>query len=461
MARASPLRICPLALARHATSKLASFEELRQIATLGFRGEALASLASVSRISLLSRAADADTACLIESAPGEGATAPRPAPRTFGTSVEVAELFFNVPARRKFLRTARTELLRVDRVLRTLALGHPGIGFELRADGRLRLQVAPCADVARQAERLAALCSPEFADQCMALHCRDGGFSLWGWIASPRYSRAQADQQYLFVNGRAVRDRMVAHAVRRSYADVMYHGRHPAYVLHFELAAEDVDMNVHPAKAELRFRDARGVGDFLYRGLSQRLAALRPAEEPAPAGAATAPLPPLRSTSQLALRRTGRLAPTQIAEQVEAWHGIASGGGEDGDGGGTGDGEPPPLGYALALLKGIYILSENSAGLVVVDMHAAHERLVYERLKAARAAGQVPSQALLPPVALSCARAEADLAESHAQALGAAGLDLSRVGEGELPGARGASRAGAGGQCRFGARCAGRSGGCG
>ncbi len=426
----------PLALARHATSKIASFEELRQVATLGFRGEALASLASVARLRLLSRTGDAETAFLLESAPGEGLSALRPAPHPRGTVVEVVELFFNVPARRKFLRTARTELLRADKVLRSLALGHPGIGFELRADGRSRLRVAPCADVTQQGERLATLCSPDFAEQCVALHCREGEaegeLSLWGWISSPRYSRSQADQQHLFVNGRAVRDRMAAHAVRRSYADVMYHGRHPAYVLHLELDAEAVDMNVHPAKAEVRFRDARRVGDFLHRSLHRRLASLRPDEEPAAAGvAAVLPSPSNPQPGPGLALRAGREPSSRISEQLEAWRGIASRAAE-GDDTAADDSAVPPLGYALALLKGIYILAENRDGLIVVDMHAAHERLVYERLKAARSVGQVPSQSLLPPAVLRCTNAEAELAECHAEELAAAGLQLSRIAEEQL-----------------------------
>ncbi len=420
----------PLALARHATSKIVSFEELRQVATLGFRGEALASLASVSRISLLSRAVGARDAFLLESAPGEAVPTPHPAPGVAGTLVTVSELFFNVPARRKFLRTARTELLQVDRVMRTLALGHAGMGFELCADGRSRLAVSPCADVAHQEERLATLCSPEFAEQCVALHCRDGSFSLWGWIATPRYSRSQTDQQYLFVNGRAVRDRMAAHAVRRSYADVMYHGRHPAYVLHLELDVQDVDMNVHPAKAEVRFRDARGVGNFIYRSLAQRLAGLRPGEEPAPVGVtAVVTSAGVKPSHKLLGLHSERPYLGEIAEQTAAWRGLAHPDPDAADGGEVAVAEVPPLGYALALLKGVYILAENSSGLVVVDMHAAHERLVYERLKAARTAGQVPSQSLLPPVSLRCTQAEADIAESHAEELGSAGLQLSRASE--------------------------------
>ena len=426
----------PLALARHATSKISSFEELRQVATLGFRGEALASLASVARLSLLSRTGDADTAFLLESAPGQALATPRPAPHPRGTVVEVAELFFNVPARRKFLRTVRTELLRADRVLRSLALGHPGVGFELRADGRSRFRVPPCADVSQQGERLATLCSPDFAEQCVPLHCREGeaeaALSLWGWIASPRYSRSQTDQQHFFVNGRAVRDRMAAHAVRRSYADVMYHGRHPAYVLHLELDAEAVDMNVHPAKAEVRFRDARRVGDFLHSSLHRRLASLRPDEEPAAVGVAAVRASPSSTGSGPGPElRLGAEWRSRVAGQLEAWRGIAehtTPGGDVADA----DSSIPPLGYALALLKGVYILAENRAGLIVVDMHAAHERLVYERLKAARSAGQVPSQSLLPPAILRCTTAEAELAERHAEELAAAGLQLSRVAEEQL-----------------------------
>src|SRR5690606_27016239 len=386
----------PLAVSRHATSKIASLDDLEMVSTLGFRGEALPSIASVSRFLIASRrAGDAHGMALPVEGGAVGEVGPRQHPP--GTTVEVRELFYNVPARRRFLRAERTELGHIEEWLRSLALARPDVELRVSHNGKPSRRYKGGGELFSD-ERLHETLGAEFARHALRVEHEGAGLRLHGWIALPAYSRASADQQYLYVNGRSVRDRSVAHAVKQAYADVMYHGRQPAWVLFLELDPARVDVNVHPAKHEVRFRDTRLVYDFVYRTLQQALAdtragqqaaAAESADAPAYGGAAPAPrggLPFQVSQSGLALRTDearagysalyGGAAPAQPEQPWQPSGGSAPMPGVD-------DTTAPPLGYALAQLHGIYILSQCADGLIVVDMHAAHERIGYEKLKRA------------------------------------------------------------------------------
>lgn len=445
-----PPQELPLALSRHATSKIASLEDLEQVATMGFRGEALPSIASVSQCTITSRTATAEHACRI-ACEGGRLGEPTPAQHPPGTTVEVRELFFNVPARRRFLRAERTEYGHIEELLRGLALARMDVEFRLSHNGRSvrvwRPSDSPDALLRRLGETLGA----DFARDSLYLDEQAVGFRLHGWIGLPTAARAQADQQYFYVNQRRVRDRTVTHALRQAYADVLFHGRHPAYVLFFELDPQRVDVNVHPAKSEVRFRDQRLVHDFLYRTLHQALADTRAGavasspqrlpEQPvaevlaasrdAPLAGADAPASaPLHSAmphfSQAPLR-------LQVREQLGAYaqlYGTPRAGSQmpPPPSGPTEVTQAPPLGYALAQLHGIFVLAENAEGLIIVDMHAAHERISYERLKAAQAGDGIRALPLLVPIPLAVSEREAAAAETHARALVELGLELDRTG---------------------------------
>jgi DNA mismatch repair protein MutL len=417
-----PAAQIPLALARHATSKIASMDDLEQVATLGFRGEALPSIASVSQFALSSRTADAAQGARLEVDGGRlGEVVPHPHP--VGTSIEVRELFYNLPARRKFLRAERTELGHIEDWLRSLALARPDVELRLGHNGRASRAYRPVRAEAERLARVTEALGEDFASQCLAIDHAAAGLRLHGWVGLPTASRASADQQHFYVNGRAVRDRLVAHAVKQAYADVLFHGRQPAFVLFLELDPRRVDVNVHPAKHEVRFRDGRLVHDFVFRTLNDALAGTRagatavaePAQaagfDVAPAQAwmplRTAPVPPAGAGwGGLYAMPAASAPPLPVAEP----------------------GAAPPLGYALAQLHGVFILAENAEGLVLVDMHAAHERITYERLKAADDGEGIRSQPLLVPVALALSEREADLCEQHADALAALGFDVRRTG---------------------------------
>jgi len=426
----------PLAVSRHATSKIASLDDLEAVATLGFRGEALPSIASVSRFAVTSRTADAAHGARLDVDGGRvGAVSPHPHAR--GTTVEARDLFFNVPARRKFLKAERTELGHIEDWLRQLALARPGIELRLSHNGRLLRHYRPQPDEA--ARRLAEALGPEFLSRALGIDHAQAGLRLNGWIGLPTASRSSADQQFFYVNGRAVRDRVVAHAVRQAYADVLYHGRHPAYVLFLELDPRRVDVNVHPAKHEVRFRDGRLVHDFLFRTLHEALAAAR-GGGPATAGvvAGEGPEAPLAATHWAG--EQPRLG-LPVAEAVAGYRALyAMPPPCEGAVAGPAIGAParrdaahdatqvPPLGHALAQLHGVYVLSQNAHGLVVVDMHAAHERITYERMKSAFAAQDLRAQPLLVPLAMAVSEREADTAERESTLLASLGFDVRRTG---------------------------------
>ncbi|WP_407059617.1 DNA mismatch repair endonuclease MutL [Novilysobacter defluvii] len=441
-----------LAVSRHATSKIASLEDLEGVGTLGFRGEALPSIASVSRFRITSRREEDEHAHAIEVDGGRVAPpVPRPHPR--GTTVEVRDLFYNVPARRKFLRAERTEFGHIEEWLRQLALARPQVELRVTHNGKPSRRWKGEADLLSDV-RLHETLGPEFARHAMRVDHEGAGLRLHGWIARPAYNRASADQQYLYCNSRAIRDRSVAHAVKLAYSDVMYHGRQPAYVLFLELDPRRVDVNVHPAKHEVRFRDSRLVHDFVYRTLQSALAETRAGADgqagqaggPHVAHPAAAPGWQPQSQSHLSLR--------EIAEARGSYAALYAGGGEaamaDGSGqvsqehawqeatvpampmhGGdavAAEAGIPPLGYAIAQLHGIYILAESREGLVVVDMHAAHERIGYERLKAAHDSEGLRSQPLLVPATIAVSAREAEVAEREAATLAELGFEVTRAG---------------------------------
>ena len=467
----------PLSLSRHATSKIEQLDDLEAVATLGFRGEALASIASVSRLAITSNISDDISQSQAHGwkAEAEGrdmAVNILPASHPRGTTVEVRDLFFNTPARRKFLRTENTEYKRIDEILRKLALSYFAIDFTLRNNGKVVHNFRAASTQLEQERRVASICGKAFMESALYVDVEAAGLRLWGWVGLPTFSRSQADLQHFFVNGRSIRDKLVTHAVRQAYQDVMYHGRHPAFVLYLELNAADIDVNVHPTKHEVRFRDSRTVHNFLFRSLHRAVADVRPGAElsgqgssehgpsevaeklntpdatgrveaseldssnqiyphqtrmglhanPSVTGAVVenvaegmAVYQSLHEPSQASTHQTSLHQTPQNQEGVIT---LAS----------CSDEEIPPLGFAIAQLKGIYILSENALGLVLVDMHAAHERITYEQMKQAFDADGIHSQPLLVPVTIAVSQSEADIGEEHQALFETLGFFLQRAG---------------------------------
>jgi DNA mismatch repair protein MutL len=430
----------PLALARHATSKVVELEDLEAIASLGFRGEALASIASVSRLSLSSSDSDDGAGWQVTAEGRDMAASVRPSAHARGTTVEMRDLFYNTPARRKFLRTEKTEAAHVEEAVRRLALAHFAVGFTLTVNERAVLSLKPASTPQEMQRRVAQICGTPFVENAVAVEVEHAGLRLWGWLGLPTFSRAQADLQYFCVNGRIVRDRVLTHAVRQAFADVMYGGRHPAYVLYFELDPAGVDVNVHPTKHEVRFRDSRLVHDFLFRSLHRVIASLRPDDQAAPARLPDAAAPVMPPPQQSAFRLPEQAAMPSGQAQVRAYAQLVgnapavaeasapTGAGRSLPETATVYGETPPLGYALGQLHGIYILAQNAQGLVLVDMHAAHERITYERLKCAFDAQAIATQPLLVPVGVAVASREADLAEDQAEVFARLGFVVERAG---------------------------------
>ena len=415
-----------LALARHATSKIGSIDDLEAVRTLGFRGEALPSIASVSRMRMISRPRDADTAHMVAAVDG-ALTGPAPHPHPHVTTVEVRDLFFNVPARRKFLRAERTELAQIERLVERLALSRFDVGFRLSSARKVLADHPPARDERSRDARVAAMLGEDFIGNAMKLDHEGSGLRLHGWFCLPTYARSQADQQYFFLNGRPLRDKLIASAVRLAYRDVLFHGRHPAYVLFLEMDPTRVDVNAHPQKLEVRFREPGLIHDFLFRTLERALAETRPTQSAAdsiPAARAdwSLPLPanpyPLTPNPSAA---GGLTAATDMYRAFDQVRDIAAA-----------DAAAPaaehPLGYAIAQLHGVYILAQAQGGLVLVDMHAAHERTTYERLKTSMQSDRLPAQPLLVPIPVQVAVADADEVESHAELFSSLGLDVDRSG---------------------------------
>ncbi|WP_275286024.1 DNA mismatch repair endonuclease MutL [Halomonas elongata] len=484
----------PLALSRHATSKIASLDDLEGVASLGFRGEALASISSVSRLELMSNVEDDPTSgwrVVVEGRRMEPRVTPSPHPR--GTSVTVRDLFFNTPARRKFLRTEKTEFGHVEEAFRRQALSRLDLGWVLRHNQKTIHQLSPGGDLVGHERRLQALLGKAFLENALHLDIETGGLRLWGWVGLPTHSRAQADQQYFFVNGRVVRDRLVAHAIRQAYRDVLFHGRHPVFVLYLEVDPTVVDVNVHPTKHEVRFRDGRMVHDFLFSSLHRALGEARagqPGEgtvtEASPAGEGASEEAPSAANGvaesagrwqQQPMALHGRdessgqkVTPDRVRAFMEGYRALHPEHEESlltpqpsapGAGGNAAEmalaereaspdaatsappaaptmpeedaTRAPPLGYAIAQLHGIYILSQTERGLVVVDMHAAHERIVYERMKSqvhgdAGDGTGLQAQPLLVPVSLAASAAEVATAEAERDAFSRLGVELDVAG---------------------------------
>ncbi len=413
-----------LALSRHATSKISSLDDLEAVASLGFRGEALPSIASVARLTLCSRTPDADSAWQVE-ADGGQITSPKPAAHPQGTTVEVHDLFYNTPARRRFLRTERTEFGHIEKWVRRLALSRPEIAFTLTHNQRTVLQTPVARSAEEQRQRIAKICGDAFAEQCVAIEREVEGVALSGWIGLPTFNRSQPDMQYWFVNGRSVSDKTLSHAVRHAYRDVLFHGRYPAYVLDLTMDPAGVDANAHPAKHEIRFRDGRRVHGVVSQSVGAALKDTRPG------GHDVAPIPmtreavfhqgsmPLQSRVTTFAPASSSPSASAVHETLAAYQSLASP---------EQSTEVPPLGFAVAQLAGVYILAENKEGLVIVDMHAAHERITYEKLKRGFDDRGLVRQPLLVPESISVAESEANLVEECGEMLTGLGLVVDRAG---------------------------------
>jgi len=432
-----------LALQRHATSKIASLEDLESVASLGFRGEALPSILSVSRFALTSRTAQDAHGWRIGGAGVVDAALPQAAAHPIGTTVEVRDLFFNTPARRKFMRAESTEFRHIDQLTRRLALARFDLRLVLRHNGRRALELAPAADEAAREARLGEVCGAEFLANAVALDETRLGMRLWGWVALPSFARAQPDLQFLYVNGRMVRDKLLGHALRRAYADVLHSTRYPAFVLFLELDPAGVDVNVHPAKSEVRFRQSAQVHDFLFGCVHQLLRRIRPdplqhhrVELHTPAAAPDPVQEPLRYSRAAphggaAYSGIGEPAPTLASTAWPLYQAVSSGAAQGGADAGLAVAQQP-LGRALAQLHGVFILAENRQGLVLVDAHAAHERVLYERYKRQLEAGGIAAQALLVPEVVRVGEAEADQLEQQREELSRLGLVIDRAGPGSV-----------------------------
>ena len=431
-----------LALARHATSKISDFADLYNIRDFGFRGEALASIASVSRLKIVSRTAGCDAGWELRMSGDGGDHEPTPAAHPHGTTVDVRDLFYNVPARRKFLKSPRTEFKHIQSWLHRLSLVCPRVGFEMLHDGKVSFACPPVGEGEDENERVSKVLGRHFVEQAVWFEQRRGGMVLRGWLGFPTLSRSQPDMQFTYVNSRWIKDKTLMHAAREGYGDVLFGGRHPCYLLYLQVEPSQVDVNVHPSKLEVRFRDQRLVHDFVQSTVTQVIAGLSPdtavsrvehhrqlQDDSGRGGQAwprsgSAPSA-MRVLDMLSTGRqgggaglpypeavSGRVAPVQIPVSEDI--------------------EMPPLGYALCQLHGIYIIAQNKEGMVMVDMHAAHERITYERLKRACESDGVRSQPLLIPVSLSVTPDEASLCELYGKHLGKAGFEADRIGESSL-----------------------------
>ncbi|MGD2159574.1 MAG: DNA mismatch repair endonuclease MutL [Gammaproteobacteria bacterium] len=428
-----------LSLSPHATSKITSIEDLDQVRSLGFRGEALPSIASVSRLSLVSRWRDDAEAWSINTSARDEFDV-KPAAHARGTTVEVRDLFYNVPARRKFLRTEKTEFGHLEDVVKRIALSHFHVDITLRHNNRPVRQLRKADDRLQQEKRIAGVCGPAFIENAVFIDYAVDDLRLWGWVAKPTFSRSQADMQYFYVNGRMVRDKLVTHAVRQAYQDVLYHGRHPAYVLFLELDPATVDVNAHPGKHEVRFRQSRSVHDFIFRAIHKSLAGLRPDNMANhQSAAAFADRADVAAQGNFAAAgktgwhgKPGSQTPLSltVAEQMSSYGQLQAFADETANALQEEQRQEviPPLGYARAQLHGIYILAENASGMVLVDMHAAHERITYERLKQSQQGNGIQSQPLLVPINIDVSEKEAALVEASPEIFAELGLEVDRTG---------------------------------
>jgi len=420
-----------MALQRHATSKIASIDDLLAVQSLGFRGEALASIASVSKLTLTSNITEVAVEGWQVQSGGEHMEAEMsPAPHPKGTTVEVRDLFYNTPARRKFLKTERTEFLRIDEMVKKLSLSHAETTIELNHNGKAIRRFAAATTDSEMARRIAGVLGPAFMENAVYLEEAGHGLSLSGWIALPVHSRSQPDSQYFFVNRRMVKDKLIGHAVRQGYEDVLFHGRHPVFLLSLEVDPGLVDVNVHPTKHEVRFRDGREIHSFVYRAIHRALAEVRPEDHAVVVQ--EVPQQPPQMNNSLSFNYQGqgsRAAAGSVKDSLSLYQKMGESVSslpiqESGD--------VPPLGYAIAQLHGIYILAENARGLVIVDMHAAHERITYERLKVSVDAEEIKEQPLLVPVSLSVSEAEVRAVEDMRDELKLLGFEMESMSDESL-----------------------------
>ena len=427
-----------LALSRHATSKIIELTDLENITSLGFRGEALASISSVSRFRIISNSSEesGSSGWKVEVEGQEVEVSVSPAAHPQGTSAEVRDLFFNVPARKKFLKTEKTEFTRIDEVIKRIALSRFDVQFNLKHNQRTIHQLLPAISEQERQRRVSLVCGPVFVDNSVYIDVERSGLRLWGWVSLPTFSRSQSDLQYFYVNGRTIRDKLVTHAVKQAYRDVLFHGRHPAYVLYLELAPSSVDVNVHPTKHEVRFRDSRLVRDFLFSALHKALAEVTPSVQMASQHTGMtgteskfAHDDPKVYGKQANLRLAepttapyGAYATTNVRDHDQIQEQIASLAKLN-----AGNEEVPPLGYAIAHLHGIYILAQNKEGLIIIDMHAAHERIIYERMKVACKNEKLKMQPLLVPLSIAVSQSEADCAAAQKKELLGLGIELDKL----------------------------------
>ncbi len=453
-----------MALSRHATSKIADLTDLEQIATLGFRGEALPSIASVTRLTIKSKERDAEQAWMVSSDGNNTSSEPTPVAHPTGTSIETRDLFYNTPARRKFLKTETTEFKHLDMVVRKMALSRFDVGFKLSHNGRVVLHLPSVAK--DDSRRVKMVCGDNVPDNSIYFEDQRDDMRLSGWIGLPSFSRSQTDMQYFFLNGRLIRDKTIVHAMRLGYQDVLFHGRHPVYVLFLEMDPAAVDVNVHPTKHEVRFRDSRSVHGFVFRSVQRQLSASAGEVDslgvdatsgvatPNPNASASQIQPqitnqaPLNYQSEVrdptSFYQTERIDSSAIRQEIGSYKQIADSvfraspanlsddvGGVAGLEGGleneTATSQIPPMGYALAQLKGVYILAENEQGLVLVDMHAAHERITYERLKTAQAHKSLKQQPLLVPVTIQISESEMVSWETHRDVFTDLGMEIEQL----------------------------------
>ncbi|NJO15651.1 MAG: DNA mismatch repair endonuclease MutL [Thioploca sp.] len=450
-----------LALSRYATNKIACLEDLEQLNSLGFRGEALASIAAVSRLTLNSRFYNQEMGYSIHLDGREQPTIPEPIAHPMGTTLEVRDLFYNTPARRRFLRTEKTEFGHIHEMIKRLALSCFDVSFKLSHNHKTLMALKTAQPEADKLQRVGMLCGPEFIDHILTVQADSGGMQLSGWITQPTYSRSQPDMQYFFVNGRIIRDKLLNHAVRQAYEDVLHLSRYPGYVLYLQIAPSEVDVNVHPTKNEVRFVQSSAVYRFLVNSLQHCLANTCPNQLGSPTSVQVlfknkspeaeqslrASYPPIASSSSdsednLSLPFTSFYSTSAplalvIQETQQAYQALSASSLTESLS--TTDDKSiypereltapvPPLGYALAQLHGRYILAENATGLILVDIHAAHERITYERMKSAWQDDKLAAQVLLVPVTVAVSEREANLAEQQLELFNQLGFDISRIG---------------------------------
>lgn len=426
-----------LALTRHATSKIGSSDDLQRLISLGFRGEALPSIASVSRVQIRSQHEGSEHAWQVSCDGTEKISEPSPVGHPQGSSVEVRDLFFNTPGRRKFIKTEKTEFGHIEALFKRMVLSRFDVAFSLSHNQRVihRLPVADTDD--KKLKRISMICGKEFINHALQVEFSAGELTMYGWIAKPTFSRSQPDMQYFYVNGRSIKDKVITHAIRQAFQDVLFHGRHPVYVLYLKINPQLVDVNVHPTKHEVRFRDSRSVHDFIYRVLKDALARKMVDGESLGAGFDSKYSVDNSSQSRDVNGPKYRDSyfsqqsiPLKVQEQIQNYtHLYNDNVRQDKEENLADDQTIPPLGYAIAQIQGVYILAENLHGLIIVDMHAAHERITYERLKSSFDENSVRSQPLLVPVSINVSSAEVKLAEKYHQFFESLGFQVEPMGE--------------------------------